>query len=338
MHSDTIRESWQQLYDLAIEIRNLKPWEHFWDLDTITVKLPNIDKSVLCSIMGRGGEFTGIGLYIGQEAIDGFYNLVGHGDAMPGYQVIRFQDHNVIMCTFGDRDDLSRKEWEHIKDLGYSFRGRGNWIYFHSYQRGFMGHILDEKEVGIAIEVFRQLLVAIREYIDGNIDIDFENGKTLMCEYNEETQEWENKESPIIEPQHEYFVPVIEDELLIARLKNKKGNKRALELDIAYTPSSIKEEGYDRLIAVRLCIIADVETGMVLDQELLAPDSDDDEIALEMLISYITKMGRPDILFVRDYRVMSMVIDLCEKVGIELEMRLELDAIDQLLEDLMDFM
>lgn len=38
MRKEAGREEWKKLYDVATRIRELKPWEDFWDLDLICLR------------------------------------------------------------------------------------------------------------------------------------------------------------------------------------------------------------------------------------------------------------------------------------------------------------
>lgn len=57
MRKEATLEQWKELYEVTMNIKDLKPWEYFFDMDVITIILPNLDETVYCNIMGRGGEF-----------------------------------------------------------------------------------------------------------------------------------------------------------------------------------------------------------------------------------------------------------------------------------------
>ena len=51
-------EQWKELYDLAIEITKLKPWNSYWDMDLIAVETkkneePNMHRYQCLSRHGR---------------------------------------------------------------------------------------------------------------------------------------------------------------------------------------------------------------------------------------------------------------------------------------------
>ena len=38
MRKEASKEEWKKLYDVATRIKELKPWEDFWDLDLICLR------------------------------------------------------------------------------------------------------------------------------------------------------------------------------------------------------------------------------------------------------------------------------------------------------------
>lgn len=56
MRKEASIEQWKKLYEAASCIKELKPWEKFWDLDLIGIRYGEIEKKVFFSILGRGGN------------------------------------------------------------------------------------------------------------------------------------------------------------------------------------------------------------------------------------------------------------------------------------------
>lgn len=155
-------EEWKELYEVTVKIKELNPWKYFWDVDIITLILPENEEPVYCSVMGRGGEFYGIGFYFGFDALDNFYKIIETTD-MPPQQIQRFQEDNVIICYFGDREELFKEELQIVKALGLKFRGRNNWIYFRSFKKGYAPYILNKEEVLKQTAIMRHLLQALKK-------------------------------------------------------------------------------------------------------------------------------------------------------------------------------
>lgn len=325
MSREKILKQWKELYNVAIKIKSLKPWEYLWDMDIITIMLPDVEEPFYCSVLGRNGECFGIGTYAGFDAMNDFYKIVYNRD-IPQEQMIRYQ--NNMMCYFGSRDELTKNELQLIKDLGLKFRGKNNWIYFQCFETRYYPYMLDDNKVIQLTEVFEQLFMALSAYINKGLKVDFEQGNTLLRRYDEKQKLWLCNESPMLLPEGEYPIPVLQDELLITRLNNQKSNMRSIEIDTAYLNSIIKDEKYDKPIIPIVFMIADCESGMVIDQKMLSPEDDDVQEFMIALINYIMRYGKPKTIFVRDEYGESILTDICEKININLKIKGNLNFID----------
>lgn len=326
MRKEANLEQWKELYEVTIKIKALKPWEYFWDMDIITIILPNLDEPVYCNIMGRGGEFYGIGTYFGFEAIDGFYRI-SSSDKLPVEQMPRYQ--NLLMCNFGSRDELIKKQLEIIKELGYKFRGKDNWIYFNSHEPGYTPYILDSEEVVLLTEVFKNLFMAIKAYIENDLKVNFNNGETLLRRYDEKDKLWYNHNAPMLVKQIEYPVPVLQDELLITKLSKEKCNNGKIEIDLLYLNTPINNKSLERPILPKMIVLIDCLSGSIIDYNILEQKDDDAYEIIGCLINYITQLGRPKTIFVRDYYIQSLLTDLCKKTKVQLKVKNNLDFIDE---------
>lgn len=52
-----------------------------------------------------------------------------------------------LTCYWENRDELSNKQRRIIKELGYTFRGKNQWLYFMSNEPGYYPYNMDEEEV-----------------------------------------------------------------------------------------------------------------------------------------------------------------------------------------------
>lgn len=328
MRTEATLEEWRALYDIAIRLKDMKPWEELWDMDLITILPHEKEEPCICSVMGRGGECYGIGAYIGVNAIHNFFVMASSQDIPPS-QLIRYQ--NNIMCYFGNRDELTKKELNIIKELGLKFRGANNWIYFRVFEAGYAPHMPEKRQVLELTDILKHLYMAIKALHNG-VEVDFEGGKTLIRRFHEEDNTWINYEMPIFMPEVQYPVPALEDQLLIQRLKKQPQGNAILELDIAYLNSTINDISYDKPLIPRLCILADVRSGLLLSQVMITPEDDDVNVIFGTIIDYILQKGKPKQILVRDTHTLSILMDLCKQVGIRILISEKLQGIDEFVE------
>lgn len=325
MAKDATLQDWQELYEVTIKIKELKPWEYLWDMDIITLLLPGVDEPFYFSVMGRAGECFSIGVYEGFDDFAGFMRIVESKD-IPDHQMFRYQ--NNLMCYFGDREELTKSELKIIKDLDIKFRGRNEWIYFRSFKTGYYPHTLDQLQLQRLAELLRHLYMSLRAYIEKGVKVDFEKGNSLYRHYDKEEDLWLNYEHPLMLPRYNNLRVEITDELLIERLNKLKINRNTIEIDTLFLNTKINDKQFDRPVVPKLCLMADNKTGLMLDQDMLSPEDDDVQCILDMVINYIFQMGRPKVIYVRDDIVGSLLVDLCEKTNIDLKIKGKLKAID----------
>lgn len=335
MRKEATLEQWKELYNVAVKIKELKPWEHLWDIDIITLALPNMEP-IYCSVMGRGGECSGIGSYIGYDAINNFYNMIDKQD-IPLEQIYRYQDDNVTMCYFGSREELTSKELKLVKELGLKFRGKNNWIYFHSFKRGYVPYMLDQEEVLLETEILQNLYMSLIAYIKEGLKVDFENGNTLMRMYSTKDKLWLNFPAPIQIPEKKHMVPILEDEILVSSLSKKKQLKQIWELDIAYLGTTVNDKQYERPVAGRICILGESNTCMLINQDMLMPTDDDIQVIFNIVINPMMELGRPQKILVRDEYIYYILKDLCERTKIKLEIKGKLKSIDSFIKEFSNF-
>lgn len=331
LRKEATLEEWKKLYEIAIKIKEMKPWEYFFDIDLVTIMIPERE-TICCSIMGSGDEFYGIGTYIGDDSINDFYQLLAI-NRMPVTQTKRFQEDSLIMCNFGSREELTTKELKLIKDLGLRFRGKNNWIYFHSSKRGYAPYMLDQDEVILQTEVFENLYMSLKAYIFEGLEVDFDEHFTLLRSYNPEDDLWINQEAVIKILPKMYIKPQLTDEIFIANLKRAKQLKETWEIDIAYLNSIIKDKEYDRPIELRVCVLFDKARKMIINEEMLDPLKDQVQSVFNVLLEPMQALGRPSKIMVRDKYMFYILEDLCERINVKLEIKEKLPSIDKFVEE-----
>lgn len=294
-------------------------------MDLTTILLPEYEEPFFCSVMGKAGECTAIGIYEGVNAIHGFYYIADNQEISPT-QMIRYQ--NNLMCYFGNRDELSSKELQVIKDLGLKFRGKNEWIYFRSFETGYAPYILDAPQVVKLTLVLQQLYMALKALIEGKIKVNFESGNILYRKYDDESKLWLTFEPPNIIPPRIRTTPVLTDELLLAKLNKLKATRNEIELDTLYLNAVINDKEFEKPILGNLLIIADCKSGMLIDQNMLSPKDEVIEHIFGIFINYLMQKGKPKTVYVRDEYIQDCLKDLCERIGVLLKVKGKLRAID----------
>jgi hypothetical protein len=68
-------QEWRRLYESAVRIKEISPWEWMTETDIFGVRSPETGELGFVSVMGMLGEHYAVSLYLGSEGIHGFLNL-----------------------------------------------------------------------------------------------------------------------------------------------------------------------------------------------------------------------------------------------------------------------
>jgi len=330
--AEPTKEQWAELFAVADTLKKMAPWEHLWSSDVITLMLPGREDPVYCTIAGRGGECFGIGVYPDNLAFREFIRILDTDESEPPF--FTNLDQQCLLCNFGDREDVTPKDREAYQMLGLKFRGQNQWVYFRAVDPGFAPWYIDSEQAELLIKALQNLIPVCEQYAAGQLEADFDSGDTIVRYYSAKDKAWLNtvKELPPISINIAYLQ--VTDEILIARLKKQKRNKAELEFDSIYFPAPVCEQEGGRPYLPKLIMLADKDSGIVLDQHMLAPDEDIEEVIISMINDYVMEFGRPAAIYARDERVGRFLEDLCQKANINLYQGKGMPAINALLLDL----
>lgn len=111
-------------------------------MDLIGIQKGAEKDTVFISVLGRGGECYGIAVYEGYAGLNRFLMLVMQGSMSLSSEYVMFNQKN-LTCYWGNRDELTNKQRKIIKDLGYTYRGKNQWLYFLSFEPGYYPYNMD---------------------------------------------------------------------------------------------------------------------------------------------------------------------------------------------------
>jgi hypothetical protein len=303
---------YKKLYHLMNRIKELAPWERLSDLDKVLLWLPGHTEPVLCIALGYGGESYGICVYPGYEAIASYIRIIQGQDENPFFIVGR---QNYIACNLGGRNELLPEERARLKELGISFRGRNDWVYFRRQLPELYPWHINSADALLLIEVLTQFISAYSLLADAAVSVDFEKDQTLVHRYEGGTWTTRGENMPP--------VPVVLSSFSFGdgeldALRSTEKTAAVLEADMLYMPipAGDNKEGIPSLR--RLALLFNGENGVIVGQTLPEPGVKRERILLDMLLDYIEKFGRPKILKVRDAWEEAVFKGFCSKLDIKL--------------------
>ncbi|MDR1971223.1 MAG: plasmid pRiA4b ORF-3 family protein [Treponema sp.] len=322
----------KKLYALMNRFKELKPWEKLWDTNILLIEAPGREP-VICSVLGRGGQGYGIVVYPGFSSILTFLRMAESGDDNP---CVSLGYHNWLSCRLGGRDEVFADEKERLKELGITFRGKYDWVFFRKAMPGLMPWYINSKDADILIETLARFFDVYALFEAGSVTVNFDNDEILIYRYAEKDKTW------IAAAGEMPAIPMTVSELQVEAsqvepLRFKKQTKLNIEADTLYFPGpvDINDEGVP--ILMRVNILMDHDRGLVLDQALLKPEEDGPHELLNLLFNFINNHGRPKTVMVRDKFAEVELGDFCRKIGISLVHSQGMSAADNFTREWMSY-
>lgn len=121
-----------------------------------------------------------------------------------------------LTCYWGNREELSDKQRKTIKELGYKYRGKNQWLYFMSFEPGYYPYNLDQDEVLRMTEHFQDLEFALQYYEKMDVPVDFEKGNMFYFEFGKDKKTWNFGEKPLPFTTFQFGNLIITDEELLS--------------------------------------------------------------------------------------------------------------------------
>lgn len=332
---DITDKEWLKLYKAAEAFQKSEPWDHLGDTDLVIVQHPDTAERAYCSVMGAMGEHYAMAVYIGEKGFLNFHQLASGERHLPDHQLLHAQ--NCLMVSYEDITELDPFNYDHMQSLGLDYKGSKRWPEIKKFEPGYHPWLeLTKTEIQWLTLALEQVPGAVHDLKKGKIK---EKGFIGLYpgRLKEPNKEWETVHIRLPEMdkmKKDQRKIIIEDELIVRRLKNIPEIKDVIQLDVLYAPVPIQESEDQRPLYPRLLLSADAATGEVLSQDMYERKEEDPESVLGML-QEICQTSKPKKIEVRQDSIEWIIEDFCHKVGIELIIKETLSAIDIVMYELM---
>lgn len=327
MRKEASLEQWKSLYEATSKIKEKKPWEQLWDMDLIGIQYGK-DDIVFFSILGHGGDCYGIAVYEGCEGLNSFLMLTMQ-EKMNLTPEFAMSHQTNLTCYWGNREELTDKQRKIIKDLGYKYRGKNQWLYFLSFLPGYYPYSLDEAEVLRMTEYLQDLDLALECYNRFDATVYFDKGNMFLLTFGEGKKTWSFGEKPLPFCAFQFGNLIIADEQLLEDLSRMPKGKVILEADVSPVGVSVADKKYDRPGNPEMSILLDAHSGAVVNCDLSEPTDDAMVTLAEMLIDFIFRYGAPKEVRVSNVIVEAGIEQICNVCGIKLKRVKRLQNVDE---------
>lgn len=268
MNTPTLDE-WRRLYDLAIQVKSLAPWQWMTEADLFGVQNPETKELGFVSVMGMVEEHFAIGVYRGAE---GLYRLLDFAQAAPFVEPMELFQIPQLQLSFEDREMLEAEDRAVIQQLGLKFRGRQAWPLFRDYRPGLAPWFVDRADarfIGFALEQLLEVAPQVKDHPNWLDQGDDERYLVRVPKKQQRTWVWTDQVKRIRPPKPTPIEVMMDTELLAAVKKLPKG-KYQVEVDCFLLPTPIGPKGI-RPYYPYMLLVVDAQAGVVMGFEMLEP-------------------------------------------------------------------
>jgi hypothetical protein len=261
---------WRKLYQAAIRVKEIAPWEWMTETDIFGVRDPETNEIGFVSIMGMLGEHLALAVYLGAEGLYSFWGFQRIAASAPPEALLGIPH---LQASFESRGELSKADREVIKELGLKFRGRQAWPMFRSYRPGYFPWYLEAWEARFLTYALEQAVEVVLRFKEDAAMLDTSDDESYLVRVPREeggSLVWEEEvvRVPPVEPEP---IPIAMDVKALEEVKRLPRSAHILEMDFFMFPSLIEEKG-SRPYFPHMLLVVEGDSGMVLGSELLKPE------------------------------------------------------------------
>lgn len=319
-----IIEKWRKIYSFAQLIAACDPWELFAEENTFALVPKGTRNEHYFSFLTESSGQCGIAIYPSGNAYVAAQCRL-HG-ANPKREPL-FDLQDAVILLWGDREDVSKGNYELIKALGLKFRGRGAWLHFQEYRVGYVPRQVQEQDLDRLSDDLGNLWMMVRAVCEENLKTNFDNREAVVRFYSEKDDLYYTGSFPVNLPKRINYPEITMQESADLQELRAKRCRGSIALDWSYLPASYREDGEN--IIPRLLLAVDAKSGVIFETEMLSP-ADDPCASLFDMISHISwSYAKPSVIEICDAEIESYIADFCKQVGIRLVVKKQIKAIAQ---------
>jgi len=331
-------DDWKSLYEVAIEFKKLECWNWMSDSDIFGIQNPYDNEIGYCCVLGKNEEFFGLVVYIGTEGLKA-YLMVKEGEFSPG-SIESLIAQKCLTISYEDRQVLTDKDRDVIKELGLKFRGRKEWPFFRTYDPGYHPWYLNKTQVLYLTLVIQKAIEIAIEFKKDSKYLGSKEGNKVPVWIPKKTDSdwtWENKLVEVKIPRGIVMVFAELEKVAVDHIKSViKGKGNPWEIDSIVVPIAMSEKMGDRPFYPYMLFVADSDSQLVLGTGM-SDFWDHSSELVDIFISTIEKLQiLPSEIYVRSQEVYELLRVVAEQLGIKITPKNDLPAIEKILSSTMD--
>lgn len=264
-------DEWRALYEAAIALKAMAPWDWMTEVDIFGVQSPETDEVGFVSVMGMAGEHFAVAVYRGAKGLYGLWTLENAGLTM---STEAFLEIPQLQASFEDRAQLHADDRAVIKELGLKFRGRNEWPQFRSYRPGHIPWFIEADEARFLRHVLEQTLDVAPRFEDDPSLLEPGGETSYLIRVSQQRNGslvWHDEIRDVPPPEPIAITLHMNMDALRALQRQGRRVENILEVDCFLMPTPVHDEDEPRPYYPYMLLVVTRDEGYILGTELLAP-------------------------------------------------------------------
>lgn len=314
---------WRPFYYTAAQFRDLAPWRWMHDTQFFGIRHPETGETGWCCIMGNAGEHFALAVYRDAAGLHSYFRLAAASDFEsefnPEYfNVILGQD--CLMVSFEDAATTPPEIKTHLKSLGLSFRGAGQWIVAQTYDPGMDPWLMEAKDLPWLTLCLEQAMEVAQGYRDNPALLDNDDDILIRLPPGQQgNTAWTNSFIDETElPAEPTAAPVMPSKHFLEQVKFLPELNGAVVLSNFLTPQAVQERKNKRPWHPSVLLCIEPGEGYILSQDMAAYHELPGRLEKFLLGVFKTVKGKPRQIGVHHERMAQWLEKICDAAGIDI--------------------
>lgn len=341
-------KTWNQLYQVADRVYELKPWEFIDDTELFGIQDPISGELGYCCILGGATELIGIALYRGTQGLRVYEKIRSGALHAETEDFLLYQ--NCLQVLYVKMGDLDREDVKVLKKVENHPQDKPRVPVFRSYSPLWAPGFLSEAEAQFLTLCLERVLDFTEIYQNdlGILDAEqLDSYLTYIPSQKNDQLTWSLKwRSPTHSSLFNPSASPLEDphtsnpdlSLLDPLQRLKLLKEGDWEADIVSVTGLMNHEEQARPYFPRIITAVDRQTLEPIFTTIISPlESSEETLITGLLKAMMQKKALPERICVNRPKLQKALQPLCNSLGIELRIRSQLPVINLIKEELRDF-
>lgn len=329
---------WRPLYEMASQLYELAPWNNMYESEIFGIKDPQSGTSGYVSVMGNNGEHYALNVYLGQEGLTGFFDMLLASRNLGTLGVLMSPQ---LQLSFEERDYLEEDDLQIIHELGYKAKGRQAWPLFRSYRPGYAPWFFDNDEIELFKTFLQQALIVLQDQKqDQKLMKILAREKILMRVAHKSKMDyvWQSKEEALSRKnKSENVLSFFLGEELLEAVKALPRRRQQFYVDAQLLMTPIAESRNERPYLPCMLLMADKASELILHFDTF-PCKEGwvtfvAELPERILDGLVQAGSRPTSILVKSIKIYDLLKPIANDLQFSLKLVDDIPVIDDFLQD-----